>query len=720
MENYTFQKAVPVWEAGSGTVMNRWLQFRTEAKGGQPVVLALTGSSAYVVKVNGVFAAFGPARSAHGFYRVDELPLTALCDREKNVITVTVMGYNCTSFYHLCQPSFLCAELICGGEVTAFTNGEGFTARLMTEHEEKVERFSFQRPFVEVYNLDSSYQAFETEADVSDVPTVTLIPTEKRRFIKRGSHLNTYGHIPVKKLVRRGSFDFRAPDYDMRYQRHILNISEKMTGFRLDELSTNSLVEAASVQTRQMETLDLPEDGANLADGEFAVFEMERNTTGQVELNVSCDRDVKVLVTYGELLEKEGSEPVDFRHAGTVCVTVWRLKKGEYRLSTIEPYTGMYIKVAAVGGNVKVSRLGMNYFGADEPRKEYAGNDPVLKEIFDAAVATYRQNTFTIFMDCPSRERAGWLCDSFFTSRTEWTLTGKSEVERVFLENFLLPEKFRWIPEGMLPMCYPADTPDGNFIPNWAMWYVIELDEYFGRTGDQELIDRARDRVYGLLSYFKPFENEYGLLEKLKKWVFVEWSRSNDLVQDVSFPSNMLYARMLQSAAQLYGDVALLEKSERIHKAINDLAFMGTFYCDNAIRGEDGKLKISGEATESCQYYAFFCGTATFESRPELWQILLNDFGPERIADWPHFREDAKWKEVSPSNAFIGDFLRLELIFRSGEREKLIENIKGFFRKMAETTGTLWENETSNASCNHGFASHVLYWMDGLGMIKDA
>lgn len=82
---------------------------------------------------------------------------------------------------------------------------------------------------------------------------------------------------------------------------------------------------------------------------------------------------------------------MDFRHAGTVCVTVWRLKKGEYRLSTIEPYTGMYIKVAAVGGNVKVSRLGMNYFGADEPKKEYAGDDPVLKEIFDAAVASYRQ-----------------------------------------------------------------------------------------------------------------------------------------------------------------------------------------------------------------------------------------------------------------------------------------------------------------------------------------
>ena len=27
-------------------------------------------------------------------------------------------------------------------------------------------------------------------------------------------------------------------------------------------------------------------------------------------------------------------------------------------------------------------------------------------------------------MDCPSRERAGWLCDSYFTAKTEYVLTG--------------------------------------------------------------------------------------------------------------------------------------------------------------------------------------------------------------------------------------------------------------------------------------------------------
>jgi alpha-L-rhamnosidase len=37
---------------------------------------------------------------------------------------------------------------------------------------------------------------------------------------------------------------------------------------------------------------------------------------------------------------------------------------------------------------------------------------------------------------------------------------------------------------------------------------------------------------------------------------------------------------------------------------------------------------------------------------------------------------------------------------------------------MAERTGTLWENMTPHASCNHGFASHVAHvlYRDALGV----
>ena len=254
------------------------------------------------------------------------------------------------------------------------------------------------------------------------------------------------------------------------------------------------------------------------------------------------------------------------------------------------------------------------------------------------------------------------------------------------------------------------------------MFLVLELEEYLMRTGDRAFIENAKTKIYALMNYFKKFENGDGLLEKLERWVFVEWSECNKLTQDINFPTNMLYAKTLNAAAKLYNDTEFAAKAERLKKIINEKSFTDKgFYCDNAVYGEDGIARLSGKCTETCQYYAFFCGIATPEEKPELWQRMLHDFGPERIIpnQWPNFTPEAKWKEIYPSNAFIGNYLRLELLYLYGEHEKLTQNIKGFFTKMADLTGTLWENDSTTASCNHGFASHVVYWMDGMGMISE-
>ena len=120
------------------------------------------------------------------------------------------------------------------------------------------------------------------------------------------------------------------------------------------------------------------------------------------------------------------------------------------------------------------------------------------------------------------------------------------------------------------------------------MWFVLELGEYAERTSDRELVARARERVYALLSYFRRFENEFGLLEKLESWVFLEWSKSNDLVQDVSFPSNMLYAKMKLVMSELYGDAALAEEAQRMQAVIRDLSYTA----DGTLRRIYGKLSI--------------------------------------------------------------------------------------------------------------------------------
>ena len=72
------------------------------------------------------------------------------------------------------------------------------------------------------------------------------------------------------------------------------------------------------------------------------------------------------------------------------------------------------------------------------------------------------------------------------------------------------------------------------------------------------------------------------------------------------------------------------------------------------------------------------------------------------------------YPEIAPANAFIGNYLRLDWLMRLGKHDKVRENILGYFLHMAERTGTLWELQQAQASCNHGFASHVAVWLLGM------
>ena len=250
----------------------------------------------------------------------------------------------------------------------------------------------------------------------------------------------------------------------------------------------------------------------------------------------------------------------------------------------------------------------------------------------------------------------------------------------------------------MLPMCYPADHNDGVFIPNWALWFVVELEEYLARSGDRELVNALKPRVLRLFDYFKKFRNSDGLLEKLESWVFVEWSAANSFVQDVNYPSNMLFAKALEAAGKIYGLPELVSDAGKIRETIRKQAFDGEFFIDNANR-VNGKLEATTNRTEVCQYFAFHLDTASPKTHGKLWSVLLKDFGPQRKQTKAH-------PQIHPANAFIGNMLRLELLSRYGHCQQLLDESVAYQLYMADRTGTLWENDGAYASCNHGFASH--------------
>lgn len=711
----SFVKASPVWHEAFQKEMNVSLLFTAAVeytgKETEPILLRLAGSSAYQIFVNGAFLGLGPARAGYGYYRIDEYDLRGKLNIGKNTLSILVAGYNNNGFYLMDLPPFLAAEVLKDGQAILFTSPEnegGFSAFHYVEREQKVQRFSYQRNFGEVYD-------FSRKTDLSSPLKLCPALETEREYLERGIFYPEYEVDHAASVVCRGTtaVSAKAPE-TLYHDRSLVNICYKTLGFTTDELTFCAPWRAQELDFTPTDRSVLS-DGGSLAlplpkDG-YAVYDMGCNLCGLIGMTVECEGDVTLYALFDELIRDNDPDKVDFLRLGTAGVVVWKLPRGRHELLSFEPYVFKYLKVAVMGAPAVISNLHQRRVGFPKITKKIKTDNKRIKAVYDAAVETFRQNTLDVYMDCASRERAGWLCDSFFTSRVEYALTGRSQVERNFLENFIFPKSFRRLPEGMLPMCYPADQYSGTFIPNWAMFYVLELEEYLVRTGDRAMVDAAKARLYDLLKYFRGFENADGLLEKLPGWIFVEWSKSNELVQDINFPTNMLYSRMKATMARLYEDATLAKEAEALAEVIRRTSFTGGFFCDNMVYGEDGIAHLSGECTESCQYYAFYMGIATPTTYPELWETLVRDFGPQR-------KETGKHPQIYFANAFIGNYLRLELLLQYGYREELMDNIEGYFYKMAARTGTLWEMDSPTASCCHGFASHVIVWLDRMGMLE--
>ena len=708
------EKALPVWAEGREKEMNLTLGFRGtfQAEKNQDYILKITASTLYRVFLNGEFLGYGPARAAHGYFRVDEYHIGQKVKSEKNIIAVEVAGYNVNSYYTIDQPSFLQAELESDGQVMLATGtGNGFEAFELKERLQKAERYSFQRPFTEYYRLKNGYDQWMVSDQAPSEPVKTVVQPAVK-LLPRNLLFPDFDKVNPYSICVRGTIRIQKPEKYIK-SHSLTKINEKLKGYKEEEIKFFPSQFMQEIVDKTQDTLSQSYNGSplTLAENEFVTLNFGTNLSGFIGSQISCDEPSTVVFYFDEMLT-DGDVNTKKRMYNINNQVVYELEPGQYNIETFETYTFKFLKIIILKGKCQIQNVYLREYAYPENKKAtFSCNNFKLNEIYKAARQTYRQNAVDIFMDCPSRERAGWLCDSYFTAIMEKDFTGKSAVAHNFYENYALPDSFACLPAGMLPMCYPADHYDGSFIQNWAMWFIIQIDDYARRGGDPALIARLEPRIEKLLGYFEKFENEDGLLEKLDKWVFVEWSKANDFVQDVNYPTNMLYSAALEKAGTLYHNDAWLKKAERIKQTILKQSFNGTFFADNAVRGQDGKLQVTNNTTEVCQYYAFFFNIATPETHPALWKKLITDFGPNRD-------DKVTYPNVYRANAFIGNYLRMDILSRYGLQAQLVDEIQDYFYGMARQTGTLWEHMLSSASCNHGFASyvgHVLY-RDVLGI----
>ena len=641
--------------------------------------ISLVAKDVYNLFVNGRFVCYGPARAAKGYARVDEIDIAPFLTEENNLVQVYVQSCKTATICFPCEEPLFGAEIRENGKL--LKTAADFDVYEMTDKLRRVERMSSHRGYLEIYEGD-----MRRERDVEKFPKLEKTPTPKPIFLNRNVRFATNEKVLAAFYETGGVYKDETRRWENDFMRLFKN-EEKLQSYTHEQCEY--------ILSRDL-TSFVFDKTANGAPYTYKTYAFDKVNCGKFFLKLRVEKRAQIYLIYDDLLI-DGY--VKFNREQILHGLKWTLEKGEYELYSGEVYEAKYIALVT-DVDVAVEEVGM--LKIENPQTDaftFSCADKALETIVAASKNSFAHNCYDIPTDCPNRERAGWLCDSYFTSIAEKFFTGENLAEGNFLENYALFKNEKFLHDGVLPMCYPSEprTPR-NYIPNWILWFVIELEDRLKRTGDGKAVKKMLPIVRNILRFFEGYENEWGLLENLDGWVFIEWSKANEFTNGVNFPSNMLYAGALESAGRLLGDKKLQEKAQKLKEKIVEFSYDGTFFVDNAVR-ENGGLKRTENISETCQNYAVFFGLLNREKNGEFLKRLIEEFGC--------FRKEGAYENVYPSNMFIGYVLRLMILYREGETDRLLKECKQRFLEMARSTGTIWELFQNNASCDHGFGSIV-------------
>lgn len=678
-----------IWIKDKENEMNFHAVLKTETEIHRKGLLRVAGTAFYRVFVNGKFLAAGPARTADGFVREDIFALeNGNCE-----IIIEAVGYNCGSISTARQSSCIMAEVCDDGVVMAYTGRdfEGFVPKCKVQ---KVERYSVQRHFTEIWDF-RDVETLTDEKYKCEVADTAINPI----VLERRAAYPLYEDIISDSAENAGKikFDETLPYRERRYSWG--DVPKNWGRFEWDEIPHPYTWIQRQKQTVEKTNCKLP---LTVNGGEYAIVNLGKIEAGFILANITAAAESDVIIAFNE--DFDGTILQVPQRMNCHNVIEYLLPNGfNGMLQSFEPYTCKALMIAVKEGSITLNGAGIKTYMFDTKGiDELNSRSNTLNSVYKAAVKTFAHNAVDLYSDCPSRERAGWLCDSYFTGKTEYFLTGSTLTEDAFLENYRLFKNKGEYPDGMLPFCYPSDYPQCNthFIPQWTMWYILEVEEYINKRGHKDMAEDFKPSIYGLLNYYKKFENSDGLLEKLEDWNFVEWSKANEWTNDVNYPTQFLYAQVLESVYKIYGDTECLKRSDEVRKIAEKQSFNGIYFCDHAVRDRDGVLKLQkGDISEACQYYAILFGNIdmTLDKYKNLKSFVLNASPENTDCDAEIFRV----------NAFIGFYLRLETLLKMREYKLVLNDVENFFGKMEEMSGTLWEYRDGKGSKDHGFASYV-------------
>ncbi|MCK5739450.1 family 78 glycoside hydrolase catalytic domain, partial [bacterium] len=267
----------------------------------------------------------------------------------------------------------------------------------------------------------------------------------------------------------------------------------------------------------------------------------------------------------------------------------------------------------------------------------FSSSDLLLNDIWRICANGVRVGTLDTYMDCPTREKGGFVGDGFITGMSHLILTGDSRILRKFLLD--VANSARVCP-GFLCV---APTYVSSELAEYSMLWPILLEYYYHWTGDLEFVRQMQPPLDGLLAYYAGYENEDGLLQDVigrvsrSYAVLVDWPVNfRDDYDDplltmntdpkpsgvINTMINAFYFGMLSSAARLNTITGRPELCATLTQKAEELRTVFMRQCFNKKSGLFVDRPDSNHSALHANVIPLFTGLVPPEKQPKILDFL--------------------------------------------------------------------------------------------------
>lgn len=275
----------------------------------------------------------------------------------------------------------------------------------------------------------------------------------------------------------------------------------------------NIIMTAQKTPVKAIETI-VPTAVTSPSEGVF-VFDLGKNISGRPYITVSGTPGMSVSMRCAEILNSDGNINVNTTNKEWKCI--YTLKG--YCVETYAPRFAIggfrYIEITGLPNDVNIENLSdyinvtAQFVTSDsEVTGSFVSSDIMLNSIHDMYVLSQKANLSSgIPIDCPHRERLGWLGDAILIADavnynfdasnllTKWFDDMDDELEKTGLWQTIIPHPSAWVQE--------------KFDAMWLSGNIIIPYEVYRAYGDADVLEKNYPRMSKLMEYFEDNSDSY-------------------------------------------------------------------------------------------------------------------------------------------------------------------------------------------------------------------